>query len=339
MKRMLRSMKGMIKIIEAVGLSIQDLGRKGYQKFGVPVGGIMDRYSAIITNYLVGNEKNVPLLEFFMGDLKIKFLQNSIFAVGANSEVKLNGEKIEPWRAHMGKEGDVLEISQPKNGVYGYISFKGGVKCNKVFGSCSAYPQAGWGRYLRGGDIVELQSPSKKMPKRRGLPTELIPKYERNPTIRVILGPQIEHFAEEGIRTFLNNEYIITEESNRMGYKLEGARIEHSEKGADIISDAIPLGSIQVPENGKPIIMLADHQTTGGYAKIGVVISADIPKVAQTPIGGKLKFKEVSVEEAQKIWKKRFNTLQNIKGYLGGKIRALRVKVNDNELLVFVEEI
>ena len=336
---MVRSMKGMIKIIEAAGLSIQDLGREGYQKYGVPVGGVMDRYSAIITNYLVGNEENVPLLEFFMGDLKLKFLQNSIFVIGANSEVKLNGEKIEPWQVYMGKEGNVLEISQPKNGVYGYVSFKGGVKCNKVFGSCSTYPQARWGRYLREGDIVELQSPSKKMPKRIGLPTELIPRYEKNPTIRIILGPQIEHFTKDGIRTFLSNEYVIIEKSNRMGYRLEGARIEHSEKGADIISDAIPLGSIQVPENGKPIIMLADHQTTGGYAKIGVVISADIPKVAQTPIGEKLKFKEVSVEEAQKIWKRTYNTLQNIKKYLEGKIRALRVKVNNNELLAFVEEI
>ncbi len=329
----------MIEIIEAAGLSIQDLGREGYQKYGVPVGGVMDRYSAIITNYLVGNDRNAPLLEFFMGELKLKFLKDSIFAVGANSEVRLNGEKIEAWKSHMGREGDTLEISMPKNGVYGYISFQGGIKCKKIFGSCSTYPQAGWGRYLRGGDKVEIQYSSKKMPERRELPEELIPKYEKEQIIRVILGPQREHFTEEGIRTFLSNKYIVTEESNRMGYRLEGAKIEHSEKGADIISDAIPLGSIQVPESGKPIIMLADHQTTGGYAKIGVVISADIPKVAQTPIGGKLKFKEVSVEEAQRIWKRKWNTLQNIKRYLNGEIRALRVKINDESLLAFVEEI
>ena len=329
----------MIKIIEAAGLSIQDLGREGYQKYGVPVGGVMDRYSAIITNYLVGNEKNAPLLEFFMGSLKIKFLRDSIFAVGANSEVKLNGEKIEAWAAHMGKEGDVLEISQPKSGVYGYLSFQGGLKCQKVFGSCSTYPQAGWGRYLKKGDVIELKYPTNRFPKRRELPEELIPKYERNPKIRLILGPQLEHFSKDGIRTFLSNEYIVTEESSRMGYRLDGPRIEHSEMGADIISDAIPLGSIQVPESGKPIIMLADHQTTGGYAKIGVVISADISKVAQTPIGGKIRFQEISVEKAQMIWKRTCNTLQNIKRYLEGKIRAFRVKVNDESLLAFVEEI
>ncbi|ADD09079.1 biotin-dependent carboxyltransferase family protein [Candidatus Aciduliprofundum boonei] len=329
----------MIKIIEAAGLSIQDLGREGYQKYGVPVGGVMDRYSAVITNYLVGNEKNAPLLEFFMGSLKIKFLRDSIFAVGANSEVKLNGEKIEAWEAHMGKKGDVLEISQPKSGVYGYLSFQGGLKCQKVFGSCSTYPQAGWGRYLKKGEVIELKYLTNRFPKRRELPEELIPKYDRNPKIRLILGPQLEHFSKEGIRTFLSNEYIVTEESSRMGYRLDGPRIEHSEMGADIISDAIPLGSIQVPESGKPIIMLADHQTTGGYAKIGVVISADISKVAQTPIGGKIRFQEVSVEKAQMIWKRTCNTLQNIKRYLEGKIRALRVKVNDESLLAFVEEI
>ena len=329
----------MIKIIESAGLSIQDLGREGYQKYGVPVGGVMDRYSAVITNYLVGNEKNAPLLEFFMGSLKIKFLRDSIFAVGANSEVKLNGEKIEAWEAHMGKGGDVLEISQPKSGVYGYLSFQGGLKCQKVFGSCSTYPQAGWGRYLKKGDVIELKHSTNRFPKRRELPEELIPKYDRNPKIRLILGPQLEHFSKEGIRTFLSNEYIVTEESSRMGYRLDGPRIEHSEMGADIISDAIPLGSIQVPESGKPIIMLADHQTTGGYAKIGVVISADISKVAQTPIGGKIRFQEISVEKAQMIWKRTCNTLQNIKRYLEGKIRALRVKVNDESLLAFVEEI
>ncbi|EDY36651.1 biotin-dependent carboxylase uncharacterized domain, putative [Aciduliprofundum boonei T469] len=329
----------MIKIIESAGLSIQDLGREGYQKYGVPVGGVMDRYSAIITNYLVGNEKNAPLLEFFMGGLKIKFLRDSIFAVGANSEVKLNGEKIDAWTAHIGKEGDVLEISQPKSGVYGYLSFQGGLKCQKVFGSCSTYPQAGWGRYLKKGDVIEFKHSINRFPKRRELPEELIPKYDRNPKIRLILGPQLEHFGKEGIRTFLSNEYIVTEESSRMGYRLDGPRIEHSEMGADIISDAIPLGSIQVPKSGKPIIMLADHQTTGGYAKIGVVISADIPKVAQTPIGGKIRFQEISVEKAQMIWKRTCNTLQNIKRYLEGKIRAFRVKVNDESLLAFVEEI
>ena len=329
----------MIKIIESASLSIQDLGREGYQKYGVPVGGVMDRYSAIITNYLVGNEKNAPLLEFFMGGVKIKFLRDLIFAVGANSEVKLNGEKMEAWEAHMGKGGDVLEISQPKSGVYGYLSFQGGLKCQKVFGSCSTYPQAGWGRYLKKGDVIEFKYSTNRFPKRRELPEELIPKYERNPEIRVILGPQLEHFSKEGIRTFLSNEYIVTEESSRMGYRLEGPRIEHSEMGADIISDAIPLGSIQVPESGKPIIMLADHQTTGGYAKIGVVISADISKVAQTPIGGKIRFQEVRVEKAQRIWKRTCNTLQNIKRYLEGKIRALRVKVNDESLLTFVEEL
>ena len=330
----------MIEIIEAGNLlSIQDLGREGYQKFGVPVGGVMDKYSAILSNYLVGNKENTPLLEFLFGNVKIKFLSTVSFAVGANAEVFLNEDSILPWKVYIAKKNDILKISRLKNGVYGYISFSGGLACKKIFGSCSTYPRAGWGRYLRRGDMIKLQNPTIYTPPIREIPKELIPIYSPNPIVRVIIGPHEDHFTKEGIETFLSSAYRVTEKSDRMGYRLDGPTIQHSNKGADILSNAIPLGAIQVPPDGKPIVMLADHQTTGGYATLGVVISADISNVAQTPIGDALRFKKIKVEEAHQLWRKYNNILTNIKNLLEKKVKGLKIKVNNKKFLVFLEEL
>ena len=328
----------MIEILKAHFLSIQDMGRYGYQKYGVPTSGYMDEYTAILTNYLAGNYEDTPLLEFAFGNLTLKFLKDTIFAVGANAKLHLNDDEIQPWRAHMAKAGDILNIGNLRSGVYGYISFKGGLKCRKILGSCSTYPRAGFGRYLRAGDIIELiQNPKNSIS--RTLPSQIIPKYGDRNTIRVILGPQEENFTTDGINAFLNSEYEVTSDSDRMGYRLRGENIEHSGKGADILTDAIPLGSIQVPAHGNPIVMLADRQTTGGYAKIGVVIRADVWKVAQTPVGGKIRFMRVNIKEAREIWVRTWNILKSVKKYLEGKVKGFEIKIGDNEFLTFVEEI
>ena len=330
--------KYLIRILKAPLISIQDRGRYGYQKYGVPTSGYVDEYSAILTNYLAGNNTDTPLLEFAFGNVELKFLEPAVFAVGADAEIRLNDESIEPWKTHKAKNGDVLRIGELRSGMYGYISFRGGLRCKKILGSCSTYPRAGFGRYLREGDILELEH-NQHSSISNILPVELIPRYNEKTTVRVVLGPQEEHFAPEGIETFLSSEYEVTKDSDRMGYRLEGEKIKHSEKGADILTDAVPLGSVQVPAHGNPIVMLADRQTTGGYAKIGVVIRSDVWKVAQTPIGGKIRFVKVSIKEARDIWLRTWNILKNVKRYFEGKVRGFRVRVGEDEFLAFVEEI
>ncbi|ALV62823.1 Allophanate hydrolase 2 subunit 2 [Thermococcus sp. 2319x1] len=318
-------------------MTIQDLGRTGYQKFGVPVSGVMDEVSARLANYLVGNGDNAPLLEFVLRGPTIRFHSSAVFAVSGDVDAKLNGIPINPWESHWARRGDVLEVGTLKSGMYGYIAFAGGIKCEPILGSCSTYMRAKFGKALKSGDVLRLGYAP--LPEREGkkLPKELIPKYSNESEVMVILGPQEEHFTEEGIKTFLSSTYEVTSESDRMGYRLEGPVIEHLERGADIITDAIPPGSIQVPKSGKPIIMLADRQTTGGYAKIGIVAKVDIPRVAQTRPGGKLKFRAVSVEEAQEALRRREVTLEAVKMFLLGKLRAYKLKVFGEELIAFTK--
>ena len=328
----------MIELLSVPSLTtIQDLGRYGYQKFGIPVSGVMDEVSARLANYLVGNPDDAPLIEFVLQGPTIRFHSSAVFAVAGNVEVRLNGLPIEPWQSHWAKRGDVLEIRTLKNGVYGYIAFAGGIFCEKILGSCSTYLRAKLGRALKRGDMLRLGYAILTGKEGKVLPESLIPHHSNESEIRVILGPQLEHFTEKGIKTFLSSTYEVTPNSDRMGYRLEGPEIEHSEKGADIITDAIPLGAIQVPANGKPIIMLADRQTTGGYAKIGVVVRVDVPKVAQTRVGGKLRFKAITVEKAQELLRKREVLLRNIKRLLDGEARGYRIKTLGEEFIVFVE--
>ncbi len=318
--------------------AIQDLGRYGYQKFGIPVSGVMDEVSARLANYLVGNPGNTPLIEFVLRGPGVRFHSSAVFAVAGDVEVELNGIPIEPWQSHWAKRGDVLEVGTLRRGVYGYIAFAGGILCEKILGSCSTYLRAKLGKPLTQEDRLKLGYALLTGKEGKRLPEQLIPRYSNKSEIRVILGPQLEHFTEKGIETFLSSAYKITPNSDRMGYRLEGPEIEHSEKGADIITDAIPLGAVQVPANGKPIIMLADRQTTGGYAKIGVVARVDVPKVAQTRAGGELRFKSVSVEEAQELLRRRERTLRAVEMFLKEKARAYSIKIGEEDFLAFVEK-
>jgi len=319
-------------------LTVQDSGRPGYRKLGVPVSGFMDDYSARIANYLVGNPGNAPLLEFLLAGPTLMFSASAVFAVAGDVEVKLNGIPIEPWTSHWAKRGDILEVGTLRSGLYGYIAFAGGIKCEPLLGSCSAYPRAGLGRPLKTGDRLNTGYAILTGREGRSLPEELRPDYSAGEKrVRVVLGPNLDHFTERGIETFLNESYTVTPESDRMGYRLDGNAIEHSEKGAGIVTDAIPAGSVQVPANGKPIIMLRDAQTTGGYAKIAVVSTVDLPIVAQSRPGERLRFEEVSVDEARELLIRREKTLAAIRDFLDGKMRAYRIGTGEETLIAFTK--
>ncbi|WP_297475002.1 biotin-dependent carboxyltransferase family protein [Thermococcus sp.] len=319
-------------------LTIQDSGRSGHRKLGVPISGFIDDYSARIANYLVGNPGNTPLLEFLLAGPTVRFNVSTVFAVAGDVDGRLNGVPIEPWTSYWAKRGDVLEVGTLRNGLYGYIAFAGGIKCERLLGSCSVYPKAKLGRPLEAGDRLSLGYAILTGREGRYLPPELRLDYSsKELEIRVVLGPNLEHFSEAGVRTFLSEAYTVTPESDRMGYRLDGPVIGRSQKGADIVTEPLTPGAVQVPANGKPIVMMKDAQTTGGYAKIATVVSADLHLLAQSRPGTKVRFRAVGVEEAQEILRRREKTLKAIEEFLAGEMRAYRIKIGKEEGMAFTK--
>lgn len=287
---------------------VQDLGRYGYQQFGVPVAGAMDQHAAAVGNLLVGNDRSAAVLEMMMlgPELKLGF-DGHIALTGADLGPKVNGAPVAMWQTLAVKAGDVLSFAGLKAGLRGYLAVSGGIDTPLVMNSRSTYTKAALGGYegraLKAGDQVPVGAGAEGLPV-LAIPTDKIPVYGTAKDIRIVLGPQDDAFTEAGIQTFLDNVYTVTNECDRMGYRLDGPSIEHV-KGGDIISDGIAFGAIQVPGHGKPIIMMADRQTTGGYTKIAGVISVDLPLLAQSKPGDQIRFKKVTLEEAHGLLKAR----------------------------------
>lgn len=295
-----------IRIIKAGMLTtVQDLGRTGYQSQGFNVAGVMDVRSFKIANLLVDNPENEPVLEFTLIGPTLEFTADTIIAItGGNFNPTINGVPAAMYTAIYMHKGDVLKFGSAETGSRGYVSFSSYLKVPNVMGSrCTNMKSSigGFkGRKLRNEDYISFRI------KRRYLPFFLSHHLEPDNfdhdhiTLRVVMGPQDSAFTRDGIDTFLNSEYTITNEFDRMGCRLDGPFIT-SKNGSDIISDGICFGSIQVPSHGKPIILLADRQTTGGYAKIATVCSVDIPKLVQSKTDTKVHFKAITVQEAQRL--------------------------------------
>ena len=286
--------------------TVQDLGRNGYQAQGFNVNGVMDRRAFRIANLLLDNPENEAVLECTLIGPTLEFTAPMIISItGGDFRPEINDEEVPMYTALYVAEGDVLKLGSARSGRSCYIAFSNYLKVPVVMGSRSTNLKCrigGFkGRKLEDGDYIET-----RITRRIYLPTFLsrtlpLKEYEENKaTIRVILGPEEEVFSKKGIKNFLETEYTVGAEFDRMGMRLEGAYIE-SKRGSDIISDGIALGSIQVPSHGKPIILLADRQTTGGYGKIATVISVDLPKLVQRRMDDKIRFVAVTVEEAQRL--------------------------------------
>jgi antagonist of KipI len=281
--------------------TIQDLGRYGYQQYGVPPSGALDNYAFRIGNLLVGNQETAASLEITLFGCQLRVLQDTTVAVtGADLGATLNGNPISMWESIPVRRGDIISFPLPKSGCRAYLALTGGINVHLVMSSAATYTRASIGglegRALRKGDILQTGKPV-PAPKRARVPSEYIPLYQQQIELRVILGPQDNCFTEDGIRTFLQSEYTVSTQADRMGFRLVGPKIQHRET-ADIISDGIPLGAVQVPGDGLPIILLADRQTTGGYTKIATAISVDISKLAQAKPDYKVRFRQVSEDEA-----------------------------------------
>ncbi len=306
---------GKLKIINSGMLtSIQDFGRYGYQKFGMPISGAMDTHSMQLANWLVGNDRNEACFEITYLGPEIEFLTDTTIAIsGAMMHATVNDEPVRMNATIQIFEGDRLIMGAVKKGMRAYLSIAGGISVTEVMGSKSTYLRGkigGFkGRKIENGDEIEIGK-NAELPYKE-VPGQLLFIYPSVQTIRIIRGTEIDRFTEKGLKTFLNSKYTVSNENDRMGYRLSGPAIEHK-NGADIISSGIVNGSIQVPGHGEPIIMMADHQTVGGYTKIANVITVDLPILAQMKAGDKIKFKEIKLEEAQDLLDKQNQNIEKL---------------------------
>ncbi|NBG87900.1 biotin-dependent carboxyltransferase family protein [Isachenkonia alkalipeptolytica] len=338
--------------------TLQDGGRTGCQQYGVPVSGVMDDYAYRMGNILVGNGREEAVIEVTMMGFAAEFLQEAVIALtGGDLTPTINGRPVEMWKSLAVSPGDKLAFQRVKSGCRSYVAVAGGFDVSKVMGSRSTYLRGGFGgfqgRALRKGDLMKIGIPegAQDKCKDRSLGEQGM-IYPREIRIRVVPGPQEEAFTEDGIKNFYMESYKVTMDSDRMGLRLEGREISH-QGPAEIISDGIAMGAIQIPGHGMPIIMMADRQTAGGYPKIGNVITADLSKLAQAKPGDTLYFKKVSVKEAQKIFWQReeqFKGMQYALDHGAEKFcnrkeeslkpgqKEFRIRVNEREYTVLVEE-
>ena len=283
--------------------SVQDAGRVGYQQFGVSVSGVMDPRAMKIANILVGNDENEAVLECTMMGPQLQFNRANVIAItGGDLGPTLDGQPVATYAAFAVQTGQTLRFTGLRTGCRAYIAFAGGLDIPLVMGSRSTYMKAKIGgidgRKLEKGDEIGFRDPNPDVLNlvQRRIAPEVTARSAY--TVRVLMGPQDDMFTQTGIDTFLTETYTVTNDFDRMGCRMDGPEIEHKD-GGDIISDGIAFGAIQVPTAGKPIIMLADRQTTGGYTKIANVITADFRIIGQLKGGDRVRFVKTTIEAAQ----------------------------------------
>ena len=313
-----------IRIISAgIHSTIQDKGRTGYQSLGVPEGGVLDSDAMRLGNALVGNDEGAAVIEVCIGGIAFELLSGVRVALtGTSASDKLtiqaaNGEVLEipPYRSVDLPAGRIVRLGILSTSNSATIALSGGIDVPKLFGSMATSPNAKigglGGRLLMAGDIIPLGAAKDKTQ----------PEYEIDMTgywrqsdtrpVRIVFGPQDDCFTPKAIKDFTENPYRVGAAISRMGMRLNGTQLTHKTT-ADILSDGIVKGAVQVPSDGQPIILLADHQTTGGYTKIAAVISADLPRLARLRSGEAVQFAAVSVDEAEAIARAHDNFLEKL---------------------------
>ncbi|HSU80227.1 MAG TPA: biotin-dependent carboxyltransferase family protein [Candidatus Angelobacter sp.] len=327
-----------LKVLQPGPLTtIQDLGRTGFQKFGVIVSGAVDAFALRVANLLTGNDENEAGLEMTLSGAKLLFEEDALIAIcGGNFQPLIQGIPVGMWKPILVKKGAELSFASTQNktaGARAYVAVSGGFALPEEMGSKSTYLRAELGgfegRALKKGDRLPLA-------KKKGLPPfkkenryfseapwfvspSLLPRYSSHPSVRVIPGKELSCFTNASIKDLFTQPYKITPQSDRMGYRLDGTPLILKEK-REMLSEPTTFGTIQIPSNGQPIVLLADRQTTGGYPCIGYVITADLPLVAQTKPGDTLTFYETTMEIAQAALIKREKDVQLLKKWLSVKL-------------------
>ncbi len=291
----------MIRVVKpGLFTTVQDRGRYGYAHLGISPAGAADALSLRIANLLVGNDENAPALEMTLLGATLEVDDAAVIAVcGASCECKLGGERLTANMAVEVAAGSVLQCGSTTDGARCYLAVQGGFDVPLVMGSASTDIRGRFGgvegRRLQAGDLLRVGKVSGLHPRR--LRTSALEAFHREGPIRVTRGAQHDWFSFETYARFLVTPYTVSEQSDRAGLRLKGEAITPREQ-RQLLTDGIPLGAIQVPQDGQPILLFVDQQTTGGYPKIANVIAADMHRVGQLRPRDEVRFAEVSIAEA-----------------------------------------
>jgi KipI family sensor histidine kinase inhibitor len=355
-----------ITVLKPGALStVQDAGRFGYQVAGVPPSGPMDSYSLSLANILAGNEPDAACLECTLGGQELRFDTASVFALtGADAPAFLNDQAVPMHRTLRATEGDTLRLGLARTGLRIYLAVAGGFAVPTVMGSRATFQRGGFGgfkgRALAAGDTLPLglpvevaagNAPDSAIPD-RVVPQALIPVFPEEICVRAIPSHEADRFTDLGLSQFFSATYTVSQKSDRMGCRLEGPAIEHSQ-GADIISSGVQTGTIQVPGDGQPIVLMADRQTTGGYTRIAQVIRADLPLLGQARPGSKVRFVQATLAEAAKALAVQSERLKAVQmnflkaapalagkpGTRSAEARNFRVDIDGQSYMVTLEEV
>jgi antagonist of KipI len=295
--------------------TVQDLGRYGFSHLGISPAGVADALSFRLANLLLGNDENAAALEMTLFGATLEFDEPTVIAVtGAECSIAVDGTEACHAQALSIASRSVVKCGRMMNGARAYLAFQGGLDVPLVMGSASTHLGAGFGgfegRALRKGDVLRFGKRSAR--RSRVLPANKLPSMDlaRPVTLRVTRGVQQDWFGSDAFAIFLSAEFSVTDQSGRTGLRLWGELIV-PKNSSQLLTDGIPLGAVQIPKDGNPIILFVDQQTTGGYPKIANVIAADMHHVGQLRPRDRVRFGEVSVEEAvrllrtQELWFKQ----------------------------------
>lgn len=299
--------------------TVQDLGRFAFQDRGVPLSGALDPFACRVANLLVGNPEDAAVLEItVMGPTLEVLTPADIALTGADMGMTVNREPVREWRSARVTLGDIIRIPRAASGCRACLAVTGGIDVPPMMGSRSTFVRAKiggvQGRGLIKGDIL-CQGAGGLLTRPRELPDEWIPQYAREIMLRALPGPQDDVF-QKGIDAFFGASYEVTPQADRMGCRLRGAAV-HRDAGSpeSIVTEPTMPGNVQVPADGQPIILLVE-QTSGGYAKIATVITADLPKVAQAVPGNFVRFERVTLEDAHRLYREQQQQMQQVREYL-----------------------
>lgn len=291
---------------EGILTTVQDSGRFGFRQYGINPNGVMDTTAARLINILLGNDDGEAVLEMHFPAADLEFQADCAFAIGgADFEAQMDRTKKENWRIHKGVKGAVLNFKKKVSGNRVYFAVKGGFDIPDWLSSKSTNLTAAvggiGGRRIMKGDVIEFREPQtdREIPKCL-ISRSLIPRYGNFPTVRSIRGAEFETLTDASQEDLAAATFVISHQSNRMGYRLNGTPL-HRRAEKNLLSSAVDFGTVQLLPDGQLIILMADHQTTGGYPRIAHVISSDLPLLAQLGENDKVAFHFVTVEKAESI--------------------------------------
>ena len=307
----------MLEVIDVGGLAtIQDAGRTGWRRFGVPLAGPVDRFAFEAANLLVGNQPGAPALEIGAGDITLRAQHDCVIAVtGLGYELSVSTWEFPLWGSCLLRGGWTMSLARRGFGMWAYIATAGGFEAPRVLGSRSTYLRGRFGgldgRLLQPGHVLRSASTSPRLMEAaaRTLPEAARPPYGPGPILDVIPGPQAGCFSLGDTAAFYSSEYRLSASSDRMGYRLDGPSLREARQ-PELTSEGMTVGSIQIAADGQPIAMMADSATAGGYPKIGCITSACLPLLAQcTPGQDAVRFHQTTVEAAQSQYRSLISAL------------------------------